>query len=617
MKVVLPLSILLLASACGNPHLTTNKNPIAQLPIVIEGPATGEDFNLLKVLTNSGEDKLTSLIKDISTSPSEAISITNQDEAEMEVEYKFESGEHFKFNGDNFPGTNGNCSANLQGSSTCSVDVIFESDEEGIFQDILVVTFKPKGSNLPTKVVEFPLKGERKNTVTATPMLSAKAESGADSLELGTITTEQELSAKVKLINIGNVDLKIDPSFESNKFQYNGSKYPGKDGTCGKTLAVDQSCLIDVTFSDNGEGFYSDNLQTNYSPVNQNGTSQMASIAIYGRKILPEVATPGELVASEILGNKVNFGTINAGGQSTKQVEITNIGKTAVKISKVNFSGDSEFTFNGGKFPGKNGTCTEIVQPGSCLLDLVYSPNSQGVNKGELTIVSGEKDKELTLHLRGKAKEQAACYEEKEVLLTAVSKSKAVTPVLPYLTKSESTSATLQVLYGTEVNGYYKPLNMYTVKDAMVYVQYDLPEIKGEVTDINFAVEVQKIVLDNYKDTESLCLSTSSEIRKCSGKQFELDSWQKLINKKFWDKYTKPVTSRYEDEYQLNSTSCGNTSCMRLKTSYNLQEIFALNHEELQAAVAGKKLSLVFSDDTRILKLPKLSIKTKTKVECK
>ncbi len=318
----------------------------------------------------------------------------------------------------------------------------------------------------------------------------------------------------------------------------------------------------------------------------------------------------------EILGNKIDFGNVEVGSSSAKQVELTNIGSLAVKITETSFQGGSQFSYNGGSFPGLRGTCNEVVQPGNCLIDIIYKPNAIGKHTGTLTLKTDNK-KSLLLSLSGKGKVKEVCYEENEIVLSAIPKARAAVPVLPYLAKAAGTDAKLQTLYGTEVNGYYSALDMYTVKDSQVYVQYEMPKIKDEVTSINFGVEVQKIVLDNFKDTESLCLSTSSNVRKCSGKEFELASWEALKNWNFWDKYSSPVSALYTEQFDQSKWNCGDKSCMRLKMVYNLESIFDLNSKEMQTVIKGEKVSLVFSDDTRMLKLPKLLIKTKKKIECK
>ncbi len=617
MKMNQTLPLLLILASCGNPHLISKGKPITHLPLVIDTPSISADFNLLKVETLAGENELYTKINDTSKSNSEIINVTNQDPQEMEISYQLLDGTHFKFNGGSFPGLNGSCSANLESAKTCTVDLYFESEDEGVFQDKLIVIFKPKGSSLPTKIIEFPLKGERKNSIVASPLLKVRTQNGDENLNFGKTENDQKISSKLILSNIGNIDLNIDSQFEKNSsFTFTGDAFPGTDGTCESTLAVDESCILDITFTESTTGLYSDNLLTSYS-VNQTSAKsvkQLIKTSIFGEKT-KKSGTPGNLVPSEILGDKVDFGEVSVGSVNAKQVELSNIGQTAVQITKVNFTGNSEFTFNGGVFPGTRGTCSDIVQPGNCLIDIVYKPTNAAKHAGELVITTD--NKELMLHLSGKAKANSVCYEENEILLSAVTKAKAEKPVLPYLTSSKSTDSKLQVLYGTEVNGYYKTLDMYTVKNSMVYVQYHLPELIDEVTSINFGVEVQKIVLDNYKDTESLCLSTSSNVRKCSGRQFELDSWQKLINTKFWDKYKAPVSELYTEQFDQSSWSCGNTSCMRLKMVYNLESIFELSSSEMQKVVKDNKVSLIFSDDTRLLKLPKLLIKTRKQVECK
>ncbi|MFY7994426.1 MAG: choice-of-anchor D domain-containing protein [Bacteriovoracaceae bacterium] len=609
-------ALILILTSCGNPHLIRKNKPITQLPLITDQPSLSGDFNLLKVETLLGEKELLTKITDINNSGSQIVRVFNQDPKEMEVTYQILDGSHFAFNGGNFPGTNGSCAASLESDKNCDIDLVFHADDEGVYQDKLIIIFKPKGSDLATKVIEFPLRGERKNSVVAAPLLKVAAQNGDESLNFGKTELSETISSKLIVTNVGNIPLLIDSSFEkNNSFNFEGGKYPGSEGTCNETLDINESCHLHVSFTETSKGLHSDNLVTTYKASSGKSIEMTVRTSIFGEKT-PKIGTPGDLVPSEILGDSIDFGNISVGAQAAKQVEISNIGSMAVKITETTINDSKNFSFNGGKFPGTRGTCNEIVQPGNCLLDLVYKPALAGHHSGNLNIAT-DNGKKLTLKLSGEAKSAQACFEESEVLLSAIPKARAVAPILPYLTQSTSTSSKLQVLYGTEVNGYYSTLDMYTVKDSMVYVQYDLPELEDEVISINFGVEVQKIVLDNYKDTESLCLSTSSNVRKCSGQQFSLDSWQKLLNKRFWDKYEAPVSELYTQQFDQGKWNCGNTSCMRLKKVYNLESIFDLNSKEMQTVIRGKRVSLVFSDDTRLMKLPKLLIKTKKKVECK
>ncbi|GEM_PF-4231938 len=292
------LIALILLTSCGNPHLISKKKSITNLPLIAEQPSLQADFNLLKVETLAGEQELKTKITDTNKSSSQTVRVTNQDIKEMEVSYQFVDGSHFEFNGGNFPGTNGNCSNLLGDQASCDLDIIFHSEDEGVFLDKLIVTFKPKDSDLVAKIIEFPLSGERQNLVVANPLLKVVTSNGDSTLDFGKTKVDQEISGKLILLNIGNVPLEIDTEFEKdNSFNFNGGKFPGSTGSCTSELEVNQTCTLDINFKESKAGLYSDNLITTYKSAK---AEHQIKTPLHGEKTAKSV-TPGDLVASEIL----------------------------------------------------------------------------------------------------------------------------------------------------------------------------------------------------------------------------------------------------------------------------------------------------------------------------
>jgi hypothetical protein len=126
---------------------------------------------------------------------------------------------------------------------------------------------------------------------------------------------------------------------------------------------------------------------------------------------------------------------------------------------------------------------------------------------------------------------------------------------------------------------------------------------------------VTKVIQDGHADTESLCLSADG-LRKCSGREFSLASWQQLKNPAFWSTHSAPVTTTYEDEFAKGTSRCGNFTCYTMVQSLSSKDIFALSRNELQG-ISGKMLNFIFSDDTRLRTMPSVTIKTKKPVACR
>jgi hypothetical protein len=61
---------------------------------------------------------------------------------------------------------------------------------------------------------------------------------------------------------------------------------------------------------------------------------------------------------------------------------------------------------------------------------------------------------------------------------------------------------------------------------------------------------------------------------------------------------------------------CGSKDCLALNTRYELKDIFNLSVKEFQSIRNEGTFTLIFSDDTRMLTMPRISVKTKIKKDC-
>ncbi len=86
-------------------------------------------------------------------------------------------------------------------------------------------------------------------------------------------------------------------------------------------------------------------------------------------------------------GQQYNFGHTTVGGQSSAQLKLVNTGdQTAEAIS---FSGmTAPFSFKGGGYPGKGGTCgTTLAPEGSCTVVIEVEPTSTSLVTNVLTVI--------------------------------------------------------------------------------------------------------------------------------------------------------------------------------------------------------------------------------------
>lgn len=599
------MSILSLIASCGNPHLNsveglgTKSVPVIATPLELDARGIRVNDGLT---LSTNKNSITGLVD-----------LQNMDlDKTWVMKVEFEKGENFQFNGTGFPGTKGNCRTDLKGAENCSIEIKFHSTAPGLFADNLKITYATAQEPLDVKEISYSLRGERISTTQAEESkVTIKTVAQENKLDFGKTTVSSVLISSLVVKNIGKVDVTLAAELKENKeIIFTGKDFPGKKGTCGPELAPGKECTLEVSFDSSVVGLYQDQIILTHSPL-PTGSKQTIHFPILGEKIAKKVQGP--LILSEVFSSTLDFGKVKVGVEVKKQFEIQNLGETTYSLKEYLIKG-SDFHFSGDRYPGLTGTCSDVILPGSCLIEIAYTPKEVGKDSGSFKFLTNEGDS-VELKLLGEGAEEKKCESYNEYLAIPEKTYPASGVVFPYLKSQSSTSASLTQLYGQQVNSYVKEIDTYTVKDGMVYITFKLPKMVGEITNMNFGVHVLKVIRDNFKDTESLCLSSSS-IKKCSGHQFELASWQKLKNPKFWDKFPAPVSDRYEKQFASGEKKCGPYNCMNLNTSYELSDIFELTKEEMANLRKDGVLTLIFSDDTRTLKMPRIAIKTKVVVSC-
>lgn len=599
------LSILSLLASCGNPHLNsveglgTKSVPVIATPLELDakGIRVNDGLSL-----STDKSSITGLVE-----------LQNMDlDKTWVMKVEFEKGENFQFNGTGFPGNKGTCRTDLKGAENCQIEVKFHSTTPGLFADNLKITYATAEEPLDVKEISYSLRGEKiSNTPPVESKVTIKTVAQEDKLDFGKTTVSSVLTSSLVVKNIGSSDVTLAAELKENKeIIFTGKDFPGKKGTCGPELAAGKECTLEVSFDSGVVGLYQDQIILTHSPL-PTGSKQTIYFPILGEKTAKKIQGP--LILSEVFSSTMDFGKVKVGVEVKKQFEIQNLGETTYGLKEYLIKGN-DFHFSGGKYPGLTGTCSDVILPGSCLIEIAYTPKEVGKDSGSFKLMTNEGDS-VELKLLGEGAEDRKCESYNEYLAMPEKTYPATGVVFPYLKSHSSTAATLTQLYGQQVNSYVKEIDTYTVKDGMVYITFKLPKMVGEITNMNFGVHVLKVIRDNFKDTESLCLSSSS-IKKCSGHQFELASWQKLKNPKFWDKFATPVSDRYEKQFASGEKKCGPYNCMNLNTTYELSDIFELSKDEMAALRKDGVLTLIFSDDTRTLKMPRIAIKTKVVVSC-
>jgi hypothetical protein len=710
------LALVVLATACGNPHLTNPNIEGRTLPGVVADP-----LREIVVTNPDGGEELR--VTTSNPTINGILGARNPNNEEIVVSYAFESGSHFRWNGGSFPGTNGSCAADQLPTSDCNLDIEFHADAPGVYLDNLIATYALKSDPSKTKTKKIPLRGERLadnlNPIILTPV------SGGTQMNFQ--TDDAPVSAQLNQLNPNTEDVIVTYRFaKGDNFRFRGGSFPGTGGTCASEQLPNNSCALDIEFHASAVGRYTDELIATYalksnptvtkvvrmplvgektaptssslsvrpigggtsvnfgsapvnSPVrsdrivveNTGLTDQELTIALLGGApfsmnhncpaTLPpatacsinvdyastQVGThndivrvthkrptsstasvinvpvtgtttaapmrPGQLVIDGASTGNIDFGTVDSGSVNSRLVEVRNIGEMPVNLSSYNINGEA-FSFNGGTYPGSRGTCGQIILPGSCTIDFSFRPVAEGTYAGSSALVPNS-GSTLNINLRGKARRAGQeCFETEERRVLARASANPTGVSFPYLNSASGTTMRLSTIYGTSTNSNVASLNRRTVKDAMVYVTFDMPIISDQIVDVSFNLDITKVIQDGHADTESLCISADG-LRKCSGREFTLASWQKLKNPAFWSTHAAPMSTLYEDEFARGTSRCGNYTCYTMVKSLSAKDMFLLTRPELQG-VSGKALNMVFSDDTRLRTMPSLTIKTKKPVAC-
>lgn len=548
----------------------------------------------------------TSAIEVTTSAPSTTVQATqvNPNSEAIVLSYSFAKGSNFRWNGGVFPGSNGSCGLEQAASGSCAFDIEFFSNIPGRYTDELIVTYALKSNPSNARILRVPLTGER--LAPPTGEITVAGIGNRPSIDFGTDVVGSPLRKdKVKVENIGAVPLELAVSLHGPaRFQITNN--------CPVVLAENASCIVDVVYDSNEVDFHTGAVKVIAYWV---GGSKSSFVSLTGKTVEKPV-TPGDLSFGNISGNKLDFGTVDAGTETRKLVEVKNTGEGPVQLTGSLVAG-SAFGFSGGKFPGTQGTCGEVILSGSCNIEISFKPMSKGNFSGSVAL-SQTSGKVLTLGLSGKtvADLPPVCYRIEEKIIRARPGANPTGIIFPYYSSASGTSATLSTLYGSATNDYVPALNRYTVKDAQVYVSYDIPVTPSseEFLGMEIDLDVTKVIQDNYRDTESLCLSTTGH-RLCTGREFTLASWQRLRYPNFWTPQQVPVTTIYEDDFRRGAAGCGSHTCFNLVKAYSLTTLFGLGNTELRG-LGGKRIHFIFSDDTRLRSLPSIKIRTKRPIAC-
>ena len=301
-------ALLLGLVGCGNPHLA-NEGSIrlldamtaAQQAQLGQEQSFGLDvrplFSKIKSLEKSQSDQEEIVLeaKNIN-SANEKLILTNLSQDQLQLDIGLEKGEVFssEFNGKQVKDLPSPCEETLSAGKSCLLDINFSSSKVGHFQDNLTIHFR--GTLLKEKHGEkkLALKADRlsdqdKDSVNSDLSLKAWVPHGLferrSYVDFGSLKIKQEKRMKLRLKNNGKLDALISSDFKLGKnFQFSGSSFPGAEGTCKDVLKAHQGCWIELEFTGENAGLFSDDLIISYE--DENKTKQVSlTVNLLGERI--------------------------------------------------------------------------------------------------------------------------------------------------------------------------------------------------------------------------------------------------------------------------------------------------------------------------------------------
>jgi hypothetical protein len=186
-------------------------------------------------------------------------------------------------------------------------------------------------------------------------------------------------SQVVTLSNTGNSTLTI------TNIQLSGTNAGdfGETNTCGGSVAVGGSCTIIVTFTPSADGSRTASVSIT---DNASGSPQAVTLIGFGTS-----ATAG------LSATVLTFGSQSVGSASAAQiVTLTNGGNTALSITSIQMTGA-----NPGDFGQTNNCGSSVAAPGTCTINVTFTPTTNGSRTATLTITDNASGSPQTVSLTG------------------------------------------------------------------------------------------------------------------------------------------------------------------------------------------------------------------------
>ncbi|MBC75935.1 MAG: hypothetical protein CME64_07955 [Halobacteriovoraceae bacterium] len=259
----------------------------------------------------------------------------------------------YSFKGGSYPGTGGNCTTQIVPGQSCLIVVNYSPTTSA--EHLQDITLNYLNSGRPEDNT-LNLKGWGFHPAT----LSISASGGWDFGDVASNSTHE----KVITVTHSSGDVSgtgINLEGLNAPFSYKGGSFPGTGGTCGTTLTKDQgSCTMVVAMNSSTNTYHSMPLVFSYL----NGQETIT------QNITIEGTTKDKAVLSFNDSGAFPVSPVNSSTTRTITITHTSGDLPATDITVVDI--DAPFSRSGG-------TCSSTLSPGSCTIELSFSPTSHDI----------------------------------------------------------------------------------------------------------------------------------------------------------------------------------------------------------------------------------------------
>ena len=271
------------------------------------------------------------------------------------------------------------CPTKLNAGANCTVIVNWTPETEGVAQGVLNIAHS--GKELMTNVE---IRGSY-DPVPAEEGENVGVAISPEALDFGTSDGGMLMSRSVVLKNNTKAEVSIS-EIAIDASEQSGFGYKSK---CPANLKSGGECVIVVNWQPDAEG-----AAQGVMTVKHSGKQEMANLEIRG--IYQPVAVTGDEGSVAIAPEFLDFGTAAGGTLMSRSVILSNKTKADIDIKDISIEASDRA---GLEFKSK---CPEKLNAGgSCVLVVMWTPTSNGVAQGVLTVKHSGKQSMASLEISG------------------------------------------------------------------------------------------------------------------------------------------------------------------------------------------------------------------------